>query len=334
VRRRAFYSLDDLVLELDSEQSQRDEIGGLLEQLCWARMPSPALHPDLHLRIAGSNGTARIPEHGHELFRADGFLGCEIGNEFYLTDGSSVLHVRPTIHAACARLASSFYGKPPLSRSNFWCFGLLKLLRSVGVYSLHAAALITPNGAGLLLVGPPESGKSTLTIGLIREGWKFLSDDALLLRAGSHHIEALACRKSFYIDAVRSHDYSDFLLGSETPDSQGRQRRNLVIDERFAGQYTTRCIPRIVIFPRVQSQDISTLTSIGGARALGILLSQSAPQLFDRSSTTAQLAVLKRLLGQTEAYELAAGLDLYHEPEKLIQFICQARGEDIVAACN
>ncbi len=52
--------------------------------------------------------------------------------------------------------------------------------------------------------------------------------------------------------------------------------------------------------------------------SLRLLLAQSAPQLFDRSTMSAHLELLKRLLQQAETYELNAGTDLYHQPAKLI----------------
>ena len=93
------------------------------------------------------------------------------------------------------------------------------------------------DGEGVLLVGPSGSGKSTLAIGLIRAGWRYLSDDAVLLRHGSQGVEALACRRSFYIDAARSADYSDLSLGEEAPDSNGGRRRRIGIDEAYPEQY-------------------------------------------------------------------------------------------------
>ena len=150
----------------------------------------------------------------------------------------------------------------------------------------------------------------------------------MLLRQGSEGVEAIACRRSFYIDAVRSADYCDLGLGEEEPDSNGGRRRRLGIDEAYPEQYIPRCLPRVVIFPQIKRQDQSTLTPVDSVRALGVLLSQSAPQLFDRSTMSAHLELLKKLLQQTETYELNAGTDLYHEPAKLIDLLREARGDE------
>lgn len=93
-----------------------------------------------------------------------------------------------------ALLAPAFFHQPPLLRHQFWAFGVLKLLRALGLYGLHAAGLVARIGCGLLLVGDSGYGKSTLTIGLVRQGWGYLSDDAVLLRRVSEEIEAVALR--------------------------------------------------------------------------------------------------------------------------------------------
>ena len=54
------------------------------------------------------------------------------------------------------------------------------------------------------------------------------------------------------------------------------------------------------------------------------LLAQSSPSLFDRVTMAPHLGVLTRLLQQTRAYELQAGLDLYHDPLTMVQLLQQA----------
>jgi hypothetical protein len=327
VGQRGQYALGDLVLELNSEEPRRNEVDHLLQELSWTRVWSSVREANLHIYIDSNGRGSKVPPNCREVLRTDSFVGLEAGDEFYLTDGSSLFHLLPAKKKGYARLAPSFSLKPKLDQSNFWCFGLLKLLRPLGIFSLHAAGLVASDGSGLLLVGAPASGKSTLSIGLIREGWGYLSDDALLLRDCAQGVEALACRKSFYIDADKSVDYSDLSLGIETLDSNSRERRRVGITEAFAAQQVQRCVPRVVVFPRICGQDRSTLVPVDHVSALGGLLSQSAPQLFDRRTMGAQLELLKRLLQQCEIFELNAGIDLYHRPAKLIQLIAAARGE-------
>lgn len=322
----ALYALEDLVLELSADAPRRESLGRLLQQLSWMRVHSANSKPSLYLSAEPNNGGFEIPTNSREVLRADGFLGLEAGDDFYLTDGASIFYLRPTKREGYARLEPSFFTKPELVQGNFWCFGLLKLLRPLGIYSLHAAGLASRDGGGLLLVGASGSGKSTLAIGLIRAGWRYLSDDAVLLRHGSQGVEALACRRSFYIDAERSHDYSDLSLGEEKPDSNGGQRRTIGIDKAYPEQYVPRCLPRVVIFPQIKRQDQSTLKPSDCVRALGFLLAQSAPQLFDRNTMARHLELFKKLLQQTQTYELDAGTDLYREPATLVDLIKEAQG--------
>jgi hypothetical protein len=327
VAQGTLYALDNLVLELHAQESTRGDLDRLLQELSWVRTSAPTCEPDLYLSVSSNKREFRIPRNCREVLRTDDFLGFEVNDDFYLTDRSSVFHLRPAKGEGYARLGPSFLAKPALAQGNFWCFGLLKLLRPLGIYSLHAAGLSSRDGTGLLLVGASGSGKSTLAIGLIRKGWKYLSDDAVLLRHGSLEVEALAYRRSFYVDAVRSFNYSDLPLGEEVPDSNGGQRRRAGIAEAYPEQHASRCLPRVVIFLEISCQDRSTLMPVDPVYALRALLAQSAPQLFDRSTMASHLETLKNLLRQTETYELNAGTDLYHDPARLIGLIQEAQGE-------
>jgi hypothetical protein len=314
-------------LEVNSAEPTREDLDRLLHELSWVKTRGSPSKPRLYLWIAPNSRECKIPQNCREVLRADAFCGYELGDEFYLTDGSSVFHLQPAKGEGHAHLAASFFTKPTVARANFWCFGLLKLLRPRGIYSLHAAGLATPNGSGVLLVGSSGSGKSTLAIGLIRAGWRYLSDDAVFLTHGSQGVQTLACRRSFYIDAVRSCDYADLSLGEEAPDTNGGKRRRIGIYEAFTQQYVSRCLPHILIFPRIKRQEQSALKPLESVNALQILLAQSAPQLFDRSTMGGHLELLKRLLRQTEKYQLTAGTDLHREPAKLVELLQKVQGK-------
>src|ERR687889_579156 len=71
-------------------------------------------------------------------------------------------------------------------------------LRRCGLFELHAAGVVEPEtGGGLLVVGPSGSGKSTLATQLASAGWRYLSDDALLLHERGALVEARALRRQF-----------------------------------------------------------------------------------------------------------------------------------------
>jgi hypothetical protein len=123
-------------------------------------------------------------------------------------------------------------------------------------------------------------------------------------------------------------------LGDEIPSSSGRERRRVGINEIFGAQHVRRCMPRVVIFPRIESQHQSTLSPMDHVSALRVLLSQSAPQLFDRVTMGAHLELLKRLVQQCELYQLNAGIDLYRNPANLIQLIGEARGKVVGTHCH
>ena len=324
----ALFALQDVVLELRSEIRVRAPLASLLEELCWTRTRTSqgARSPRLHIAVCEPDRQLEVPSEGREVIRTDEFLGFEHGDDFFLTDRSTVFHLRLGAREAHARVAEAFFAKPARVQANFWCFGLLKLLRPLGFYSLHCAGLTTPDGQGLLVVGPSGSGKSTLAISLIKAGWRYLSDDAVLLRERAQRVEAIACRKSFYIDARSSSRYSEFSLEPEEPDANCGTRRRIAIEEAYSGGYTTRCVPRTIVFPTISAKPHSKLTPIGRLKALQLLLTQSAPQLFDRPTMPAHLELLQNLLNQADAFELEAGADLYDQPANLAHLIDDARG--------
>lgn len=323
----ALYAFHDLTLEVNQEGENTGKgLAQLLNELSWVRKNALPGKPSLRLFVDDNGNGLKSSLRGHEVFRLDGYSAVEYGENFYLTDGSSLLHLQPRQGRATACIASSFFTKPPLLQSNFWAFSLLKLLRPLGLYSLHAAAVVANEGLSLLIIGPSGSGKSTLAIGLIRRGWDYLSDDAVLLRSQVEGVEALALRKHVYVDADAAPPSVEIPLGEEVPDTAGRRRRRVYLEDAYPGHHVGRCLPRVLLFSRIVPQAQSSLLPLERVDALKHLLAESGPQLFDKDTMTRHLEVLKKLLQQTAAYELRAGLDLYRDPMTLMRLLNEAEG--------
>jgi hypothetical protein len=324
----ALHVFHDLTLEV---QQDRPEVGGelawLLQNLSFVPVSALAKQPCLRLIVHRQTRPPRLPVQAREVFRAEGLCGREYGDHFYLTEGTSLLHLQLSERQGTAQLAPAFAQQPQLLRQQFWAVGLVKLLRPLGLYGLHAAGIVTHPDGGMLLVGGSGSGKSTLTIGLVRQGCGYLSDDALLLRRQPEGIEALAFRKPFSIDVDVAAAYGDLPLGEAGGHASGKRKRWVDIQDVYPVQYRSRCRPRILLFPRIVAAAHSTVSLLDRPQALGYLLAQSGPHLFDRHTMAQHFATLKDLVQQTTPYELRAGRDLYAHPSQLLPLLHAAEGE-------
>lgn len=316
------YVLGDLVLAA-SPSSLVAKVGlhRLLTNLSWAESDRDKAVATLVLELR--EGTREVPGGAALLFNASEFSVYSDEQVCYVTDGRSSFHLMVDCLRGEAYLHPSFFEKVPETQWSFWSYGLLKLLRQLGFYSLHAAAIVSPAGWGMLLCGPSGSGKSTLSMGLVREGWGYLSDDAVLLNTprGTMTVTALRLRRHFFVDAPAAERYSDVPMGGELDDRAGRRRRRLHLEERYPEQCRLSCRPRKLVFPRIVKSARSELRAVSSVTALGFLLAASASQLFDRRSMDRQIQTLKALLKQTEVYELDAGRDLYEAPAKLLSLL-------------
>lgn len=110
-----------------------------------------------------------------------------------------------------------------LSFSTYRSFEVLPYLEWVAIsralaepsrfLQLHGAAL-EGEGRGLLMAGPEGSGKTSLTLSLIKEGLGFLTDDVALLHPLSHRVHPFP--RPFHVDEALARELSlGGLLGGE-----------------------------------------------------------------------------------------------------------------------
>jgi hypothetical protein len=295
--------------------------------------PAPMSAPaSICLHVRHGARPVRLPATSRRVLITPQFEGYEHADAFFLTDGRSLVHLRPSRGRADARLAPSFFDKSGCVQRNFWAFCLLKLLQPLGLYSLHAAGLIAPDEAGLLVVGRSGSGKSTLALGLIRRGWRYLSDDAVLVREVGGSVGALALRTHFYIDAGSEDWHRDLPLGALAVDAEGRQRRRVLVEQAFPAGFRPRCVPHVLLFPRIAGVARSVLRPVDNVTALKRLLSASGTQLLQARFAEAHISALTQLMRQSARFELEVGRDLLDEPLVLERLLRDQRAPSRAAA--
>jgi len=75
-----------------------------------------------------------------------------------------------------------------------------ELLKQHGLYFMHAACL-ERKGKSFLFAGKSGSGKTTVTLGLLMQGWRVVSDDEVFLQFDDEEIRAFGGPEKFKITA-------------------------------------------------------------------------------------------------------------------------------------
>lgn len=196
-------------------------------------------------------------------------------------------------------------------------------MRRCGLYELHAAGAVEPEtGAGVLFVGPSGSGKSTTATQLAAAGWRYLSDDTLLLCDAGERVEARALRRVFAV--TRPTTATRALAGREeflsAPAHFDPHKMRFEPESVFPGGFRESCAPGLIFFPTLTREPESVTRRLPQAEAMARLIRMCPWAGYDRPSARAHLGVLARLARQAEAHELRAGTDLLGDPAHASDF--------------
>lgn len=194
------------------------------------------------------------------------------------------------------------------------------LLRERGWFGVHAAGLIWRN-KGLLLVGRSDSGKSTLTYSLVRRGWYYLTDDAILVHRNGEDVVAVSFREDFGLDAESVQYFPEVAYCSDYQPTDPKKLR-VCVGQLYPGRFRPRCRPAWLIFPERTSVPKSRLLPLRRSEAWVRLLQASLR--LGRADDPAErhlLDIMGLLARQTSAYVLKAGPDLLDRSEQLEQLL-------------
>ncbi|HEX8722842.1 MAG TPA: hypothetical protein VF736_19645 [Pyrinomonadaceae bacterium] len=235
---------------------------------------------------------------------------------FFESHGSAVL-----VRGESPRRVEVWVGERPASRERGALARLVfeaaaTALRRCGLFELHGAGLVEPvSGAGLLAVGPSGSGKSTLATQLAAAGWRYLSDDILLLRARGPRVEAHALRRQFAV--TERTVAASVLVGLEDllhePQPFDPTKRRFEPQQVFPEGFSGACEPRAVFFPVVSHEPRSAARRLSQSETMRGLIRMCPWAAYDRAAAAEHLSVLAALARQARGFELRAGTDLLRD---------------------
>ena len=207
-------------------------------------------------------------------------------------------------------LASEADRRPGSLLASLVAISLAILLRAQGWFPLHAAGL-AHGGRGVLLTARSGSGKSTAALSLVRNGWKYLSDDTVLLRPEGGRVNAYSFRRNFCVDPSLAAHFPE-LDGPEWPPALSNASKWEVDPSQiYPGQATATCTPHLIVLPALANRPESRVEPVGTKPALEQLLNQGGFFLTPGSDAADQhLTVLRRLLDQSRTVRLHAGQDV------------------------
>ncbi len=192
---------------------------------------------------------------------------------------------------------------------------LVLALRWRGLFHLHAGALVTPGGRGVLIAGGTGAGKSTLTLALLEAGCSYLGDDAVFLATAPGALTVLGLPRPFHVAPRTADAFPRIapLLGSRLP--AGQKRR---LDPRAAWPGRERSsmgLPSAILLPSVVGGPTTSAEPLPSAEALGALIESSAYVVvgeFPRGRE--HLRVLRQIADAAAATRIGLGLDLLERP--------------------
>jgi hypothetical protein len=207
-----------------------------------------------------------------------------------------------------------------MAERGFLLVMLLFVLRRLGWYHAHGAALIDPAGRGWMFVGNSKTGKSTTSALLASCGWAVTTDDIAFLERDGAQVAVRGFRSPIALrEGGRELLAARGAIPPEGGNEMARRMKTGYTPEALGGAWTERVVPSILLFPT-----IGTHTSIGPMRpseVLSELVIWSRWVLYEAIHSQQHLDLLGQLAAQSQAYRATFGPDLMANPSLLQELV-------------
>ena len=287
----------------------------------WHVTPVPgnnSIQPDVIIRVT-ADGDLPQPRADLESFEAtEGGVCRTDASSYYFTRNESAVRAvssePPCIEVWVGNSAAD-RERAALARLIF--NASMTALRRCGLFELHAAGVVSPTGTGVLIIGPSGSGKSTLATQLTSAGWRYLSDDSLLLYQKDEQIEAQALRRVFALSvetfsAGRIENLDALELETVPLDPLKKRFEPRAV---FPDRFVESCRPASLVFSRLTREAGSSALSLSRSETMARLIRMCPWACYDKPAAPEHLNLLAALARQARGHELLAGTDLFGDAE-------------------
>lgn len=192
--------------------------------------------------------------------------------------------------------------------------------RREGWVPVHAAA-VEKGGNCALLCAPSCGGKSTLVAGLLRNGWRTLGDDKLLLRVVNGVPELAALLHTLNLHPRTRHWFAELgELESLAPYSEGTEKRRVPIQRIASGAALASARPtHIFALSRKRESGGITATLLPKSEAAGLLLRQIVVPN-DPPTAGSMLQTVMHTASVLRPFRIDIAAGAYHHPDWIHHF--------------
>lgn len=203
------------------------------------------------------------------------------------------------------------------------------MLGNNGFEVVHAGAVALQD-QGILIVGSPGSGKSTLVLACLQVGMRLLADDVLFLGKDDGLVRVYAFPEDIGVrpgtlEMLGQHEFV------QTVSDDQRQKRFVNVQRYFQGQFVDSCPVRLMVFlHRKQRGEEFRAESLSQAQAVSSLMQEYiSHEQAQEGEADFMFHIFSDMATQAPAYRLWLGPDVQENAQqigKLLQSLDSSNG--------
>ncbi len=281
-------------------------------------------NPKISLTLSASKKflgkKADVKLEGKPLFRFDRLCCYKKENDYFYSDGSSLVFSQPGKGISKGYISEKTINSGRFFSHIFFYIILAEMLRHNGLYYIHSSG-VKKNRTSILIPGNGGVGKTTISLALVRKGFSYLSDDALLIKKVKNTVFAHPIPGDFHIDPAISQNFKELTNVRHAVKYGKGPKRSFDPAIFYPDSFVLKSKPNVIMFPQIVKKPESRIIPLSPAQCLAKLIPNSLLVMTDKKIAGEHLDALTALSKQCRAFQLLSGKDLIRKPDKVIEKI-------------